>query len=232
MEPQIMRLVHSYLDEHQAGHVVVLTKTKEAAEKFSAQFSYYVGRKRFSSYAIGTELEDGLDMAIRNHGAPLACISTPFEPLPTKPLPGDSDNWENVFDEKDFVELVENYLTHHFRVARKIALVDGAQLVLVTPETSRTTPASQFALANFIKTALHAFTVTIGVESERNIHQVPVNQVDLTRRARGEEPQNMDEEEEELNRFINAVLLTSAPLPDAATSRYRSRIYRGNAIIV
>jgi malonyl-CoA reductase/3-hydroxypropionate dehydrogenase (NADP+) len=70
------------------------------------------------------------------------------------------------------------------------------------------------------------------VESERTVHQVPVNQVDLTRRARSEEPQNLDEEEEELTRFVNAVLLTSAPLPDAATSRYRSRIYRGNAITV
>ncbi len=61
---------------------------------------------------------------------------------------------------------------------------------------------------------------------------VPVNQVDLTRRARSEEPRTPAEEEEELQRFVNAVLLTSAPLPTPLESRYRARIYRGNAITV
>jgi malonyl-CoA reductase/3-hydroxypropionate dehydrogenase (NADP+) len=61
---------------------------------------------------------------------------------------------------------------------------------------------------------------------------VPVNQVDLARRARTEEPRNTDEESEELLRFVNAVLLTSAPQVEAKESRYRSRIYRGNAITV
>jgi malonyl-CoA reductase/3-hydroxypropionate dehydrogenase (NADP+) len=232
MIDQMTRLAHSYLDEHQAGHMTILTKTQEAADKFCAHFEYYCRRGRFAAYAIGEDLEGGLDMAMRKHGSPIACVSMPFSPLTTKPLTDSLDNWENVFNEKDFEELCESYLTHHFRIARKISLIDGAQLVLVTPETSRSTSSDQFGLANFIKTSLHAFTVTLGVESERNIHQVPVNQVDLTRRARSEEPQNQDEEEEELNRFVNAVLLTSAPLPDAATSRYRSRIYRGNAIIV
>ncbi len=233
MEPQIMRLAHSYLDEHQAGHLVLLTKTPETAAKYCADFEHYARRQRFSAYAIGDNLEEGLEMAMKKHGSPIACISTPFVPLPQKPLVGkDAQDWAEVFDEKDFAELVENHLTHHFRVARKMSLVDGVQVVLVTPETGRTSPQEQFGLGNFIKTSLHAFTVTIGVESERTVHQVPVNQVDLTRRARSEEPQNLDEEEEELTRFVNAVLLTSAPLPDAATSRYRSRIYRGNAITV
>ncbi len=233
MEAQIERLAHAYLDEHQAGKLIILTKTLEKAEEFCRHFDYYERRNRFCARAIGEDLEAGLDAAIKEFGKPIACISTPFMPLPLKPLVGKSDDdWEGTFDEKDFAEVIENQLTHHFRIARKMSLVDGAQVVLVTPETNRSTAPEAFGLANFVKTSLHALTVTVGVESERNIHQVPVNQVDLTRRARSEEPANMDEEEEELTRFINAVLLTSAPLPDAATSRYRSRIYRGNAITV
>jgi len=61
---------------------------------------------------------------------------------------------------------------------------------------------------------------------------VVVNQVDLARRARNEAPRNAEEEAEELRRFVNAVLLTSSPQTDAKDSRYRSRIYRGNAITV
>ncbi|NJL35227.1 MAG: hypothetical protein HC893_16975 [Chloroflexaceae bacterium] len=64
------------------------------------------------------------------------------------------------------------------------------------------------------------------------MHNVPVNQVDLTRRSRTEEPRNTDEEAEELIRFINAILLVSSPQVEAKESRYRSRIYRGNAITV
>jgi malonyl-CoA reductase/3-hydroxypropionate dehydrogenase (NADP+) len=233
LENQIIRLAHSYLDEHQVGKLVILTKTPSAALKFSQHFDYYLKRGRFATAAIGNDIEIGLDKAMREHGSPLACISTPFMPLPQKPLVGKrGEDWGDIFSGADFADLCENHLTHHFRIARKMSLVDKAQVVLVTPETSRTTAPDEFGLANFIKTSLHAFTITIGVENERNIHSVPVNQVDLTRRARSEEPQGSEEEEEELTRFVQAVLLTSAPLPDAATSRYRSRIYRGNAITV
>jgi malonyl-CoA reductase/3-hydroxypropionate dehydrogenase (NADP+) len=117
-------------------------------------------------------------------------------------------------------------------VAQKTSLVDGANLTLVTPPTSSRSTAEEFALANFVKTTLHAFTATLGTESERTAHHVPVNQVDLTRRARKEEPQNATEVQEELARFVTAVLLTSAPLPSPSDSRYRSRIYRGKAITV
>lgn len=233
MEPQMERLAHTYLDEHQAGKLVILTHSQEKAEEFCRHFDYYERKGRFCARAIGDDLEAGLDAAMKEYGKPIACISMPFTPLPQKPLISkNGDDWTGVFDEKDFAELIEGHLTHHFRIARKMSLVDGAQVVLVTPETSRATAPEEFGVANFVKTSLHALTVTLGVESERTIHQVPVNQVDLTRRARSEEPTNLDEEEEELTRFVNAVLLTSAPLPDAATSRYRSRIYRGNAITV
>jgi len=70
------------------------------------------------------------------------------------------------------------------------------------------------------------------VENERLIHEVPVNQINLTRRARSEEPQNAEETAEELERFARAVLLESAPIVGEDESRYRSRIYRGMAITV
>jgi malonyl-CoA reductase/3-hydroxypropionate dehydrogenase (NADP+) len=125
-------------------------------------------------------------------------------------------------------------LTHHFRVARKASLIDRAQLVLVTPDVPASTDpsGSGFALANFIKTTLHAFTATLAVENERLVHDVPVNQINLTRRARSEEPRNQAEHQEEVKRFGRAVLLAGAPLPQAEDSRYRSRIYRGMAITV
>jgi malonyl-CoA reductase/3-hydroxypropionate dehydrogenase (NADP+) len=101
-----------------------------------------------------------------------------------------------------------------------------------SPDAPLHPTAAEFALANFVKTTLHAFTATLGVESERLVHQVPVNQVNLTRRVRSEEPRDAAESDEELERFAHAVVLAGAPLPDAGASRYRSRIYRGLAITV
>ena len=143
----------------------------------------------------------------------------------------DSD-WSTVLNEQGFATICEQQLTHHFRVARKASLIDGVALVLVTPETTATSPTEQFALANFVKTTLHAFTATIGTESERTVHRILVNQVDLTRQARAEEPRSATERNQEMERFIDAVLLTTAPLPSEDDSRYTGRIHRGRAITV
>jgi len=89
-----------------------------------------------------------------------------------------------------------------------------------------------FAVANFIKTTLHAFPATLAVENERLVHNVPINQLNLTRRVRSEEPRNLDEHLEEVKWFARGVLLLEAPLPDAEDSRYRARIYRGMAMTV
>jgi malonyl-CoA reductase/3-hydroxypropionate dehydrogenase (NADP+) len=70
------------------------------------------------------------------------------------------------------------------------------------------------------------------VENERLVHDVPTNQINLTRRVRSEEPRNAVEHQEELKRFARAVLLVGAPLPDAQDSRYRARIYRGTSMTV
>jgi len=76
-----------------------------------------------------------------------------------------------------------------------------------------------FALDNFVKTTLHAFTATLAVENERLEHDVPVNQINVTHRVRSEEPRNDEERLEAVKRFSRAVLLAGAPLPDAEDSR-------------
>jgi malonyl-CoA reductase/3-hydroxypropionate dehydrogenase (NADP+) len=72
----------------------------------------------------------------------------------------------------------------------------------------------------------------MGVECERLPTVPAVNQVQLTRRARAEEPSNDQEQAEEMERLVGAVLLCSAPAPSPAESRYLARIFRGNAVTV
>ncbi len=233
LRSHLTSLIRSYLEDCDVGRVVLLTQSDEAAFQIQAEFPDYNNSGRFYAIATHGDLEESLDRAYAEFGRPGPVVCTPFKPLPRRSLVGPtSGEWDNVLSEAEFTEFVEDNLTHHFRVARKISLIDGAQLVLVTPATTSNSTAEELALANFIKTTLHAFTATLGVESERVVHNVAVNQVDLARRARTEEPRNADEEAEELMRFVNAVLLTSSPQTTAKESRYRSRIYRGNAITV
>jgi malonyl-CoA reductase/3-hydroxypropionate dehydrogenase (NADP+) len=183
---------------------------------------------------VGDDLEGGIDAALSQHGYPTTIVSTPFVPLPDRLFPSAAAPDGVALSPAEFRQLVQDNLTHQFRVARKASLIDGTQLVLVSPDVPVGSDKSgaSFALANFIKTSMHAFTATLAVENERLVHDVPVNQINLTRRARGEEPRNAVEHQEEVKRFGRAVLLAGAPLPDAEDSRYRSRIYRGMAITV
>ena len=183
---------------------------------------------------VGDDLEGGIDAALSQHGYPTTIVSTPFVPLPDRLFPTAAVPDDVALSPAEFRQLVQDNLTHQFRVARKASLIDGTQLVLVSPDVPVGSDRSgaSFALANFIKTSMHAFTATLAVENERLVHDVPVNQINLTRRARGEEPRNAVEHQEEVKRFGRAVLLAGAPLPDAEDSRYRSRIYRGMAITV
>jgi malonyl-CoA reductase/3-hydroxypropionate dehydrogenase (NADP+) len=176
----------------------------------------------------GDDLETGMDQALRDGGRPTSVVSTPFAPLPAR-LEGDNGQW---LETAAFRAVVESNLTHHFRVARKAALYDDVNLMLVSPDVPVGSAPDPFALANFVKSTLHAFTGTLAVECERLVHDAVVNQINLTRRVRSEEPRNAEETEEELERFGRAVLLAGAPLPRLEDSRYRSRIYRGMAITV
>jgi malonyl-CoA reductase / 3-hydroxypropionate dehydrogenase (NADP+) len=208
---------------------MLLTRSPEAAHQVRDLLQIVPGVERIHPVTVGENLERAMDEALRIGGSPAAVVSTPFSPLP-KALFAHND--AAGLDAAGFAALVEAHLTHHFRVARKVSLLDGVRLVLVTPDLPVHPSHAEFALANFIKTTLHALTATLGVENERLVHGTPVNQVNLTRRVRSEEPRDIAEQAEEQERFAHAVLLASAPIAAHKDSRYRSRIYRGLAITV
>jgi malonyl-CoA reductase/3-hydroxypropionate dehydrogenase (NADP+) len=213
---------------HVAG-VTVLTKTAPAGEAIRRAIGAAPGHERVSYLVVGDDLEHGIDRAYRAGGKPAAVVSSPFGPLPDVlfgAAPGEH------LDAAGFDRLVEDNLTHHFRVARRASLYAGTRLILVSPDVPAGGTLAQFALANLVKTTLHAFTATLAVENERLPAAVPVNQVNLTRRMRGEEPRNAAEQAEEYARFAHAVLLAAAPPAEPPQSRYPARIDRGLAITV
>jgi malonyl-CoA reductase/3-hydroxypropionate dehydrogenase (NADP+) len=227
--PHLARAARMALEYSHVGRIMLLTRTPEAAEQTRDLLRIVLGNERVHSIVVGADLEAGMDEALRVGGPPAAVVSTPFTPLAREMFREDGSA---ALDAAGFASLVEEHLTHHFRVARKISLFDNVRLVLVTPDVPVHPTHAEFALANFVKTTLHALTATLGVENERLVHNVPVNQINLTRRVRSEEPRDAHEQAEEQERFAHAVLLASAPLPDQEDSRYRSRIYRGLAITV
>ena len=209
------------------GRIVLLTRTMEGADAIETAIPREY-RRVVLKVPCGDDIEGGMNAALQQAGKPTTVISTPFAPLPPVLFGKDGD----VLDAAAFRDLVDVNLTHHFRVARKASMMDDAQLVLVSPDVPAGGDTESFSLANFVKTTLHALTATLAVENERLVNDVPVNQINLTRRVRSEEPRNDEETLEEVRRFARAVLLAGAPLPDAEDSRYRSRIYRGMAITV
>ena len=218
-----------FLAEGHVGNVVMLTRTQRRGEAIRATLGRALGHDRVTYLTVGDDLEAGIDLAFKTTGKPAAVISTPFGPIPQALFGVEGEDHLNA---AGFSALVEANLTHHFRVARKISLFKGTRLILVSPDVPVGGTLAQFAMANFIKTTLHALTATLGVENERLYTDVPVNQVNLTRRMRSEEPRDAAEQAEEYGRFAHAVLLAAAPLAEAQESRYRARIYRGLAITV
>jgi len=227
-----------FVHQCHVGRVVLLTRSAEGAAAMRGALRE-LPPDLLDAIVCEGSVEDGIDTALRRHGTPTTIVATPFVPLPVAlPAPGAAPAPDKALTEwlspEAFREVVQDNLTHLFRIARKASLIDGCQLVLCSPDV----PAGSdpqgigFALANFVKTTLHAFTATLAVENERLVHDVPVNQINLTRRVRSEEPRNDEEHLEEVKRFGRAVLLAGAPLPDAEDSRYRARIYRGMAITV
>ncbi len=216
-----------FVEECHVARVVLLTASRAGAEAIRGQLSD-LPQDRIEAITLSAGLESAMDEAHVCWGRPTTVVSTALSPLPTKLFEPDGA----ALAPADFSALVEANLTHHFRVARKASLYDGCQLVLVSPDVPMGTGGAAFALANFVKTTLHAFTATLAVENERLVHDVPVNQINLTRRVRSEEPRDLEEHLEEVRRFARAVLLLGAPLPDAEDSRYRARIYRGMSMTV
>ena len=212
--------------------LAVLTRSKEAQEDIQHSLEPKANIA-LDVRVIGDDLEAALDDLLHNQGGFDVVVSAPFARLPFNALAAEKgESWDRVLSHTDFGRLVEEQLTHHFRVARRATLVPNCQIVLLTPDTSFVSSREEFALALFVKNALHAFTVTLGVESERLPTTPAVNQVQLTRRARAEEPANEQELEEEMERLVQAVLQCAVPAPSPAESRYLARIFRGNAVTV
>jgi len=222
----IVHTVRELLLECEVGKIALLVRTKKGGSAILAQLDDCPA-DRIHVVVAGDDIEIAMDDALAQWGRPTTVVAMPFEKLPDHLFERDRQ-----LSPDEFTRVIEQNLTHHFRVSRKASLYDECQLVLVSPDVPYGTNGPAFALANFIKTTLHAFTATLAVENERLVHDVPINQINLTRRVRSEEPRNEAEHQEELKRFVRAVLLVGAPLPDAQDSRYRARIYRGTSMTV
>ena len=219
-----------FISECHVARVVLLTKSEAgftALREALADTLAEGPEVALESIVFGVAIEGAMDDALARWGRPATIVSTPLEALPTQLFETGA-----LLTPEAFRTLVADNLTVHFRVARKASLYDDCQLVLVSPDVPMGDKSPAFALANFIKTTLHSFTATLAVENERLVHDVPVNQINLTRRVRSEEPRDLDEHLEEVKRFARAVLLLGTPLPDAEDSRYRARIYRGMSMTV
>ena len=221
----IAETARTFVTEAQVARVVLITRTAEGFAALRDALSDVPDA--IETIVCGDSVEGAMDQAMVQWGRPTTVLSTPFEALPQRLFERD-----DPLDPDAFRLLIANNLTNHFRVSRKASLYDDCQLVLASPDVPMGDKSPAFALANFIKTTLHAFTATLAVENERLVHDVPVNQINLTRRVQSEEPRNLDEHLEEVKRFARAVLLVGAPLPDAEDSRYRARIYRGMSMTV
>ncbi len=228
VEP-IAECARLFLAEGHVGNILMLTRTDAAGEAIRKALHRALGHDRITYLTVGDDLDAGMDEAFRRAGAPASVISTPFTPIPHALFGIDG---KDHLDAAGFGELVEGNLTHHFRVARRVSLFKNTRLILCSPDVPVGGSPAQFAMANFVKTTLHALTATLGVENERLYTYVPVNQVNLTRRMRSEEPRDAAEQAEEYGRFAHAALLAAAPIAEAQESRYRARIYRGLAITV
>lgn len=231
MREELSAIGSGFLDLDVAS-LTVLTRSAEAQEEILHTLKPKTSLP-LDVRVIGDNIEDALDDLLQNHGGFDVVVSAPFSRLPYNPLAGENENsWRRVLSNDDFAKLVEEQITHHFRVARRAALVPNCQIVLLTPDTTFVSSREEFALALFVKNSLHAFTVTLGVETERLPTVPAVNQVQLTRRARAEEPSSESEMEEEMERLVQAVLQCSVPAPSPSESRYLARIFRGNAVTV
>ncbi len=231
MRTEMVALVQAY-GELGVASVDLLVREDSTATELSRLLEASCASET-SVHTFDGDPEEALDAARERRGRIDVVVSLPLATLPLKPLVGaDAEEWKRVLSRDDFARLIDAQLTHHFCVARRAALWDGCQIVLVTPDTSRASTREEFALALFVKSSLHALTVTLGVETERLPTTPAVNQVQLTRRARAEEPSTPEEHAEEMERMVGAILMCSVPAPSPRESRYLARIFRGNAVTV
>ncbi|HYW50568.1 MAG TPA: SDR family oxidoreductase, partial [Gemmatimonadaceae bacterium] len=178
LAPHLAEAARQLIEFCDVGKVVLLTRTAAGADGIESLVPREL-RRAIVKIPCGDDIEAGMDTALQQAGVPTTVVSTPFAPLPARLF---VDGGEPL-DADAFKELVDVNLTHHFRVARKASMLDDAQLVLVSPDVPAGGDSEAFSLANFVKTTLHALTATLAVENERLVNDVPVNQINLTRRC-------------------------------------------------
>ncbi|MEM6709859.1 MAG: SDR family NAD(P)-dependent oxidoreductase [Pseudomonadota bacterium] len=231
MRQELAELIRGFTT-HGVSELTLLTRSDTASAEIRSLVDL-PANANLVLRTVGDDLEAGLSAVLEEQGHFDVVVSTPFVRLPLNALAAEpNEPWDNVLSRDQFADVVRDHLTHHFRIAKVAALVPRCQIVLVTPDTSRASTREEFALALFVKNSLHAFTVTLGVEGERLPTVPAINQIQLTRRARTEEPGTEQELAEEMERLVFAVLQCSVPAPSPAESRYLSRIFRGNAVTV
>ncbi|MEE4205957.1 MAG: NAD-dependent dehydratase, partial [Erythrobacter sp.] len=223
----VAETIRVMIEDCKVAHCVLVTGNAAREKAVRDLLPKSIGEDALHVLVAGDAIEQAMDEALSRWGRPTTVVSMPPEPLPATLL-----EQGKVLPTTQFAKMVEDQITRHYRIARKASLYDQCQVVLVSPDVPFGSGGADFAFANFVKTSLHAFTATLAVENERLVHDVPVNQINLTRRVRSEEPRDEEEHAEELKRFTRAVLLVGAPLPDAQDSRYRARIYRGTSMTV
>ena len=131
--------------------LVVLARTREAQEEILHNLQPKTDID-VDVRVIGEDLEGALDTLLQQQESFDVVVSAPFARLPFNPLAAESGgNWNRVLSHQDFANLVHDQLTHHFRVARRAALVPNCQIVLLTPDTSFVSSREEFALALFVK---------------------------------------------------------------------------------
>lgn len=156
-----------FLEVCHVARVVLLAATEAGADAIRAQLEEFP-EASIEIILCAVSLEGAMDETLGRWGLPTTVVSTPFQPLPDRLF-----GLDDPLTPEEFGDVVEANVTHHFRVSRKASLYDDCQLVPVSPDVPMGDDSPAFAIANFIKTTLHAFTVTLAVENELLVHYVP-----------------------------------------------------------
>ena len=158
----------AFIADCHVARVVLMTKSDAGGNAILALLDD-LPASAIEPITYGDAIEAAMDKAVAAWGRPTTILSTPAEALPPRLFGLDAP-----LTPPEFRKVVAANLTHHFRVARKASLYDGCQLVLTSPDVPMGDKSPAFALANFIKTTLHAFTATLAVENERHVMDQPL----------------------------------------------------------
>jgi malonyl-CoA reductase/3-hydroxypropionate dehydrogenase (NADP+) len=78
----LARAAQRFLGECHAGRVTLLTRTAAAAADVRRRLGANPQADRVSSYVVGDDVEQGIDLALAEGGAPACVVCTPMAPLP------------------------------------------------------------------------------------------------------------------------------------------------------